>query len=54
MAFTPNLRKLGSLLFGTDVLGEHDSRVPALAATVRSGAPPVDTVVAVGTEALAD
>lgn len=55
MAFTPNLRKLGSLLFGTDVLGEHDSRVPVPTATVRSGAPPVDTVVvAVGTEALAD
>lgn len=55
MAFTPNLRKLGSLLFGTDILGEYDSRVPVPAATVRSGAPPVDTVVvAVGTEALAD
>lgn len=54
MAFTPNLRKLGSLLLGTDVFGEHDSRVPAVTA-VRSGAPLGDrVVVAVGMEVLAD
>ena len=27
MALTPNLRKVGSLLVGNDVFGEHDSRV---------------------------
>lgn len=56
MALTPNLRKVGSLLLGTDVFGEHDSRVIAVVATARStGAPPKDAVVvAVGGEALAD
>lgn len=60
MALTPNLRKLGSLLLGTDVFGEQDSRVTAVvavaAANARSrGAPLKDTVVvAVGREALAD
>lgn len=50
MALTPNLRKVGSLLLGTDVLGEHDSRVVANAC-----APLKDrVVVAVGREALAD
>lgn len=50
MALTPNLRKVGSLL-GTDVLGEHDSRVMARSV----GAPLNDTVVvAVGRAALLD
>lgn len=46
MALTPNLRKVGSLLLGSDVLGEHESCVIAFA-------PLKDTVfVAVGSEAL--
>lgn len=51
MAFTPNLRKLGSLLLGTDVFGEHDTRVPA-ATAVRSCTGD-RVVVAVGMELLA-
>lgn len=56
MALTPNLRKVGSLPLGTDVFGEHDSRVIAGVATVRSaGAPLKETVVvAVGREALVE
>lgn len=56
MALTPNLRKVGSLLLGTDVFGEHDSRVTAVVATARSVCAPLnDTVVeAVAKEALAD
>lgn len=56
MALTPNLRKVGSLLLGTDVFGEYDSRVIVLVATARSaGAPLKDTVVvAVGREAAVD
>lgn len=51
MALTPNLRNVGSLLLGTDVLGEHDSRVMARSAS----APLNDTVVvAVGRAALLD
>lgn len=46
MALTPNLRKVGSLLLGSDVFGEHESYVIAFA-------PLKDTVlVAVGSEAL--
>lgn len=46
MALTPNLRKVGSLLLASDVLGEHESCVIALA-------PLKDTVlVGVGREAL--
>lgn len=48
MALTPNLRKVGSLLLDSDVFGEHDSCVIALA-------PLKDTVfVAVGREALVE
>lgn len=56
MALTPNLRKVGSLLLGTDVFGEHDSRVTAVVATARSVCAPLKdmVVVAVGREALAD
>lgn len=56
MALTPNLRKVGSLPLGTDVFGEHDSRVTAVVAIARSvGAPLKDTVVVVvGREVLAD
>lgn len=52
MALTPNLRKVGSLLLGSDVfIGEHESRVTAAAA---ADAQLKDTVVvAVGSEALA-
>lgn len=51
MALTPNLRKVGSLLLGTDVFSEHDSRVTAVVVC----APLKDmVVVAVGREALAD
>lgn len=55
MALTPNLRKVGSLLLGTDVFGEHDSRVIAVVANARSaGAPLKDAVlVAVAVEAVA-
>lgn len=53
MALTPNLRKVGSLLLGTDVFGEHDSRVIAVVAIARSGMPLKDkVVVAVCGEAL--
>lgn len=56
MALTPNLRKLGSLLLGSDVLGEHDSRVTAVVANARSAGAPLKhtVVVAVGREALTD
>lgn len=56
MALTPNLRKVGSLLLGTDVFSEHGSRVTVVVAGARSaGAPLKDTVVVdVGREALAD
>lgn len=56
MALTPNLRKVGSLLLDTDIFGEHDSRVSAVAAIGRSaGAPLKDkVVVAVGREAHAE
>lgn len=56
MALTPNLRKVGSLLLGTDVFGEHDSRVIAAVATARSAGTPLNdtVVVAVGREALVD
>lgn len=56
MALTPNLRKVGSLLLGSDVLGEHDSRVTAVVDTARSaGAQLKDTVVVgVGRVPLAD
>lgn len=57
MALTPNLRKVGSLLIGSDVFGEHDSRVTAVVvANARSaGAQLKDTVVVgVGREPLAD
>lgn len=48
MALTPNLRKLGSLLLGTEVLGEQESRVTAGVARARSaGAPLKETVVVV-------
>lgn len=55
MALTPNLRKVGSLLLDSDVLGEHESRVTAAVTTVRSaGAQLNDTeVVTVGSETLA-
>lgn len=46
MALTPNLRKVGSLLLGSDVFGEHDSRVTAVVAIARSaGVQLKDTVV---------
>lgn len=56
MALTPNLRKVGSLLLGTDVFGEHVSRVTAVVATARSKGPALkDTVVvSVGREPLTD
>lgn len=56
MALTPNFRKVGSLLLGTDVFDEHDSRVTAGVATARSVCAPLKdmVVVAVGREALAD
>lgn len=55
MAFTPNFRKLGSLLCGTDVLGEHDSRVTAMVTGARSADAQVKdaVVVTVGSPPLA-
>lgn len=53
MAFTPNLRNVGSLLFATEVFGEHDSRVTAAAGTARSVCAPLNETEALEREALA-
>lgn len=55
MALTPNLRKVGSLLFGSDVLSEHESRVTVVVASARSADAPLKdrVVVTAGRDALA-
>ena len=55
MALTPNLRKLGSLLLGSDVLSEQESRVTAVVASARSADAPLkdSVVVTAGRDALA-
>lgn len=54
MARTPNFRKVESLLLGTDILGEHDSRVIAVVHIPRSAGTPLNVEVVVTGEMFAD